>query len=523
MRKAAWLLALFGLSVLIADVAMVRHFTVDDAYITLRYSRNLADGHGAVYNAAGARAEGYTSPAWMVLLALPHLVHIDALFVAKVLGVLSTCATCALVGVWVFSETEDTSSRAVAAAAAMTGYAVLPRTAIHAVSGMETAFYTLLLTVTLFAAARVARDGPRWALSFSLAGLAAALTRPEAAIAVVVAGAAAAWLRPATERKVVLRTVALVVLAPLALYQAWRIRYYGVLAPLPFYVKVASPGLLPGAQDVADWLRALLPFGVPAAVALVGSSRQHRVLIAAVTALVLFFLLPQHLMGYDNRYLAPLDPTVCVLFGLGLGRLVSPKNEPDRRRRLRLAFVSALALFPVAMSAKQAPAALRERIEYGDGLSAAHIELGRDLASRLPSGARLAISDAGAVPYFSGLWTLDLVGLNDPHIAVTGRRDPSTILAQSPDVVVLVSSEPNRFAPFAWNAFERPIHDALVDAGFEKVDLRRFAPDYWLWVMAKAGSLHPRIADARASFRDLAVTERPGTGVRRADDGAVTK
>ena len=40
----------------------------DDAYITLRYSRHLADGLGPNWNSTG-RVEGFTTFAWMGVLA----------------------------------------------------------------------------------------------------------------------------------------------------------------------------------------------------------------------------------------------------------------------------------------------------------------------------------------------------------------------------------------------------------------------------------------------------------------------
>ena len=43
--------------------------TVDDAYITYRYARNIATGVGFVYN-AGERVLGTTTPAYAVLMAL---------------------------------------------------------------------------------------------------------------------------------------------------------------------------------------------------------------------------------------------------------------------------------------------------------------------------------------------------------------------------------------------------------------------------------------------------------------------
>ncbi|HTU56926.1 MAG TPA: hypothetical protein VMF89_00810, partial [Polyangiales bacterium] len=39
-------------------------FTLDDAYITLRYSRHLAQGFGPSWNPGAAPAEGYTTLSW---------------------------------------------------------------------------------------------------------------------------------------------------------------------------------------------------------------------------------------------------------------------------------------------------------------------------------------------------------------------------------------------------------------------------------------------------------------------------
>src|SRR6187455_126606 len=40
----------------------------DDDFIVYRYARNLVEGHGLVFT-DGARVEGFTCPAWMVLVA----------------------------------------------------------------------------------------------------------------------------------------------------------------------------------------------------------------------------------------------------------------------------------------------------------------------------------------------------------------------------------------------------------------------------------------------------------------------
>ncbi len=45
---------------------------VDDAYISARYARNLAEGHGLVYNRApgdNPRVEGYSNFLWTIIIA----------------------------------------------------------------------------------------------------------------------------------------------------------------------------------------------------------------------------------------------------------------------------------------------------------------------------------------------------------------------------------------------------------------------------------------------------------------------
>src|SRR5947207_9423825 len=125
-RAVRWAPVLIAVAIFATYVAIVRHFTADDTYITLRYSRNLARGLGAVYNPIGPPAEGYTSLLWMLLLALPHLAGVDAVLVAKAGSLVATVAAGALVGVWAFLDGGLTRARVVGAGAAVLAYAALP-------------------------------------------------------------------------------------------------------------------------------------------------------------------------------------------------------------------------------------------------------------------------------------------------------------------------------------------------------------------------------------------------------------
>jgi hypothetical protein len=68
------------------------------------------------------------------------------------------------------------------------------------------------------------------------------------------------------------------------------------------------------------------------------------------------------------------------------------------------------------------------------------VALGKWLAANVPGDALLAVSDVGAIPYHSGLRTVDINprSLTDVHIAKNGWSD-AYFFERDPDVVVLVS------------------------------------------------------------------------------------
>jgi len=480
-------------------------FTVDDTFITLRYSRNVAEGLGPTFNALGPRAEGYTTFLWMLLLVAPHRLGLDAPTFAKGLGTAATLATFALLARWAWVEAESAGSAAVAsagspaahgtssnarawaAATAAACFASLPATAVHAVSGMETALFTTLLTALFVASAAHVRGRRGWGgpNGIVVCALLASLTRPEGNLAALVVLAMTATLVTRADRRALVARALVGWVAPMAIYELWRRRYYGLTFPLPFYVKLATPGLLPGWPDVVEWLGGpALRFAVLLGPALARPPRSLRPALAALIVLTGFFVLPQHQMGYDHRYLAPLDPTLAVLAGLGFSRLMMRATHPRAARAIAAAGL-AVALGVNAAGARRT---ISGEADYGRGLAAAHERLGRELfAIGLPE-SRLVISDAGAAPYFSRWWTLDLVGLNDAHIATTGRPAPAWVLAQDPDVVVLASASTDRFETWDWNPWESTLLEACTAAGFARIAVRRFAPDYWLWVLARPGS-----------------------------------
>ena len=62
--------------------------SIDDAYITLRYARNLFEGHGLVFN-IGERVEGFSNFTWLSVLAAVGWSGLSMPMAMKVLSFLS--------------------------------------------------------------------------------------------------------------------------------------------------------------------------------------------------------------------------------------------------------------------------------------------------------------------------------------------------------------------------------------------------------------------------------------------------
>lgn len=481
--------AVVALAVLGAFAVLLRRlwpFTVDDTYITLRYARHVADGLGPTFNAAPPRAEGFTSPLWVALMVPPHRLGLDAPAVAKGAGIALVLAAAALAARFASAEARLEGGRSWAGLAAAALYLALPASAVHAISGMETALTSVLLLALCATSANAVRGGAGATRALAPLSLLLTLARPECALAGLAVLGSVAVLRPAA-RGTLLRGGALWFALPLVLLELARIAYYHVPLPLPFYVKLGHPGVFPGAAVVGGWLlQRAWCMGPFVLLACLRPPRALRPTLVACVVLTAFFTLPEHLMGFEHRYLAPLDPVLAVLAGIGLDRAV--RFTLARGTRAGLAWAAPAALLLVCAGEMfEAGTDVPDRLRYASGLHAAHLTLAHELAAVSPRG-RLVLSDAGAIPYYTDWETLDLIGLNDAHIARTRDRAPRTVLAFAPDAIVLVSVRPRRFETWSWNAYEDPIFEAALHAGFEHVATRRFAEDYWLWVLARPGS-----------------------------------
>lgn len=419
---------IFGLGapalLLVANMARLWSFTVDDAYISYRYARNLARGLGLVYN-AGERVEGYTNFLWTLLLAGAVRLGLDPDLVAKALG--ATAALAALVFVYrlagrllPFTSAPCLATWLYASAAVSTG---------HAVFGLETSLFVALVLagIDLFLREEDAGAPPRPPARGALAALArlplsglvfalAALTRPEAPLHLGVL-TLCLGRRLASRRSL---TRGALFAAPVLAHLLFRRAYYGAWLPNTLAAKVGplDERLRAGWHYLEGYAAHAGPALALALVAIVigapNAPRRRRDLlaVAAVAAATLAYVL---FIGGDwmplFRFLAPFEPLAFVLVDAGARALFA---RPSGALRLGLLAAGALALYQRAATLRQAQRTIVE--QEAPAWAAMTGGAARWLLDRGAPG-EVALGDIGYVGYATDYPVLDLLGLVDPVIA----------------------------------------------------------------------------------------------------------
>ena len=131
-------------------------FTMDDAFISFRYAKHIADGVGPIWNLADKAepVEGFTTFLYVWLLGgLRLATRGDPVLLGKIAGVAAMLLLAASVATAIRRQ-------AVTATAALVGlsFLVLPFAALNSVSGMETSLFMLCNWLCTMAAVRAVEN-----------------------------------------------------------------------------------------------------------------------------------------------------------------------------------------------------------------------------------------------------------------------------------------------------------------------------------------------------------------------------
>lgn len=455
---AAWWWPCLGALVALGPALVVWGFTVDDALISIRYARHIAQGIGWRFNAHGPSTDGVTPLPWPLLLA--PFAGADALVVlarAKVLGLIAAVVAAALLGRAIGHVRRAPVGMRMAALAV---HALSVPVAAYAVSGMETGLCGALATgAALSAASPLAAAG--------LAGAAAALRPEMAPWALALAVGAAIAARQSVTRTTV---AGLASLAPFAACAAIRLFAWGHVAPLAVLAKPSDlrHGL---AYAGAAVVVAVAPVLVAAPLALWRAPVALAIVVAGIAHVGAIAAAGGDWMPF-GRLLAPIVPSLCLAAVLASEHARPAWNAARATLAVALGVVLLVLFGSVVLDGRRVTA---DR--------AALVALARPVLGPM---RRIAALDIGWVGAATDADVVDLAGLTDPAIAAlpgghTSKRvDAMFLLARKPDALVLYA--PAGLPTEGLAAWDRADYGRAVEMRLARdaVVARHFAPAAWL-------------------------------------------
>ncbi|MEQ1566720.1 MAG: hypothetical protein ABMA64_13850 [Myxococcota bacterium] len=414
-------------------------YVCDDAYITFRYAKNLATGHGLVFNPGEfPPVEGYSDFLWLLAAALLEAVHLrpDVFLPALSVG----CGLVLVVRVMAVLRDHLDVGRTGTTFAGL-AFAASPATGCWATSGLET-MPQALLTFLLFEQLVIDGRSHGWKTPAALS-VALGLIRAEGigwVGAVYLASVVSHWHVPGERRAHVGRLLrsALPMLVSFAVYTGWRYAYFGTLVPNTALVKVTFGvhALARGLRYVLlFWLSCLVPLVMLAPIPVVVRGERQGTWLA-VSLLACAFPAYAVLVSGDfmpfGRLLVPGLSFGALLLGGGLQEVV-------RRDRGRTATARAVGLTLVGIGALPAldlhlvPQVVRKQLHFRlsdkeylselnrwqnqrentDGFT----QRGLSLAQVARPNDGVVAAAVGAVGYFSGITVYDQHGLVTKEVA----------------------------------------------------------------------------------------------------------
>ncbi|HET9957852.1 MAG TPA: hypothetical protein VFQ61_25315 [Polyangiaceae bacterium] len=406
----------------------VRH-PHEDAFILFRYVEHLAHGQGIVFNTVGPHAEGATDFLWMVLLALGTRLGVDVAEFAALLNALGVALLAGLgSAMFLGLRAPSLGDRAFLLILSM----ALPFLPFASASyeGFSSLLYCGLI---VGGAAAAVSEERKWVHATPWLALIVALFRPDGVLLAVPMTVTALWRSRArlhASKRLLFHVLAAAVLG--ACYFMWRYRYFGLLLPLPLYVKSRGTAVLPGLEDNWDWFwnasGAPLILLCCITLALVvqrrgsGAHRSRSLLWIALPAVFLFagLLFAHQSQNIAFRFQAPIHALLLALMLSQLG--VALDHWPSHLARGSGRFFGVLAIVAAFFFPKTI-----WPLDYMDGVS---VELARHL-----NGKVVAATEAGRLAFWTDGTVIDVVGLNDPRCAQR-PADLNYISAVQPDVIM---------------------------------------------------------------------------------------
>lgn len=404
---------------------------VDDAYISFRYGKNMMHGLGLVYN-AGEYVEGYTNFLWTVITA-PFTVipGIDISVFSITLGLLISLVNIYLLYKLLKLFPDIFQNVPVHLFLLPIIFFVLDDSiAFWAIGGMEFPIYTLFILGIIYNYFRL-NEAPGKLYSMLIFMMLCTMTRPEGNMIFGVMLLHMILNRKKIEnfKKVFFSTIIIYGIFFLA-YYGFKNYYYGNFIPNTFYAKGVTDmkmNLYLGAKYLALCTGTrLYIFVFILFIPFRKAFRDFRQSFLIIFCLVYIIYLVG--VGGDwmiaNRFFVAILPLLYILSVIGIVyalKKLSSLFDNSKQYINRFSGITVITLSVLLFSVTLGFLEYKQLIIKDEN---AKYEMqwsmfGKWLKMNTEPNSIIAVGPAGKIPYYSGLYTIDMWGLNNEHIAQT--------------------------------------------------------------------------------------------------------
>ncbi len=436
-------------------LALFFNFTVDDAYITFAYSRNLALGEG-LRIAEGNPVEANSSLLWSVLLSPGILLDIELEVFSGLIGVLSALGSVFFVFILTKRWNADSNSIQLSFKLALVAIFLTITNScfsLWSVYGMENGFVALLLLASLYKFSNEVDN--KTGLGSALVIVALYMTRPEAfgyVFVYITARFVYCFIYKEVGKKWFYSWFFLL-LGLIIGYELWGLYYYGYLLPTSAVAKVGTSLISRFQSGLFYTLRA-----GPASILTIGgmifllirapklwvnfSEQKQKIfrsgLLASLLLMHTAFITAAGGDWMPNfRFWSQAVPLGAIFF-------VTEMSYFSFFKKMNVILLSLFLYLGLQLYADKH---FLEKVEELDNSQQQALKGMADfLNSRYKKGDVVAASDIGLLTYHFKGKVLDWWGLADEKIGrsgeAAGKITPETILERKPDYIVLYSNKP---------------------------------------------------------------------------------
>lgn len=423
-----------------------RYFVLfDDAMISMRYAKNLANGFGLVWNPNEAPVEGFTNPLWVAFMAFFHLLPIPASKMSlpiQISGALFLTANL----VYVKKITATLSKNIIVPILAMIVTAFYMPLNNWGLQGMEVSVLALITSISVWVSIGCLRDHRFSPWIYVLLGVSTLIRIDMAVPYLVIFGYLV--LVDSKNRKNNLRWglgLFIVFILGQTLLRYW---YYGEILPTTYYLKMEGfplvmrikRGLYVFSEFALqmNWVLLLFPFSLL-------FFRRNR--ITLLLALIFIGQLAYSIyvggdawehQGGSNRYISISVPLFFMLFAYSVEqgfRAIMSYTGTSSKFNIYANIGIILLVFASMYNFNFTLRTARRTIEtwvlkrqpiFVEG-NKESLAIAMALNEITTPDARLAVVTAGAIPYFTERPAIDLLGKNDKIIAHQPNHMPSNV------------------------------------------------------------------------------------------------